>query len=148
MRLVTIDKSFLKKYSCDREMLQKADRPCGLILKLVYKERRYDFAVPLRSNISGSAPKDQYFALPPRSSTRPRNRHGLHYIKMFPIRRSWTFPFHTDNNIYAALIKSIVDDHEKEIVRSCQNYLRSYEAGIHPQFSTDIERLIGIMESC
>lgn len=147
MRLVTINKAMLKGYAKDSEMLQKADRPCALILKLVYKGRRYDFAIPMRSNISGSAPKNQYFPLPPRSTTRSGNRHGLHYLKMFPVRRSWLLPFHTENNVYAAMIKAIVDKNEKRIVAECQAYLGRYASGDVPQFSTDIDLLIQQMNA-
>lgn len=147
MRIITIDTSKLKKYSIhDEEMLHDANRPCGLIIKLKYKGHRYDFAVPFRSNISASAPKDLYFPLPTRYSTRSKCRHGLHYIKMFPIKRSWTFPFRIDNNIYAALLKGIIDKNEKRIITECQDYLKKYEEGIHPMYSTNIDKLIDIME--
>jgi hypothetical protein len=146
MRLVTINKAMLKGYAKDSEMLQKADRPCALVLKLIYRGHRYDFAIPMRSNISGSAPKNQYFPLPPRSTTRSGNRHGLHYLKMFPVRRSWLLPFHTENNVYAAMIKAIIDKNEKRIVAACQAYLDRYSSGDIPQFSTDIDFLISQME--
>ena len=147
MRLVTIDKAALKCYSSHGEMLKKANRPCGLVLKLIYKGHRYDFAIPLRSNICASAPKNQYFPLPPRSTTRPKNRHGLHYIKMFPVRRTWLLPFHTSGNMFAALIKGIIDKNEKRIVKECQDYLARYEAGDRPAFSTDIDALIALMNN-
>ena len=147
MRLITIETSYLKSYSVrDKEMLHNAQRPCGLIIQLKYKERRYDFAIPFRSNISPSTPKDQYFPLPTRYTTREKHRHGLHYTKMFPIRRTWTYPFHIDNNIYAALIKGIIDKNEKKIIADCQAYLQRYENGDHPQYSTDIDKLIDVME--
>ena len=145
MRLVMIDKMYLKQYSKDNEMLHNAQRPCGLIVQLKYKGRRYDFAVPLRSNIPAAAPKREYFPLPPRPTTRPRNRHGIHYAKMFPIRRSWIHPFHTNNNLYAAMIKAIVDENEKQIIRECQDYLLRYEQGDRPRYSTDLDTLIDIM---
>ena len=142
MRLVTIDSSVLKKYCEDTEMLHKAKRPSALIVKLTYKGHRYSFAVPMRSNISPSSPKDEYFPLPPASKTKPKYHHGLHYIKMFPIKISNTHPYHTEGNIFASLCKSIIDAHEKEIVHSCQQYLANYEQGLHSQYSTDIDLLI------
>ena len=81
MKLVTINNALLLKYTGDSEVLQKSTRPYVLVVRLKYKDACYDFAVPIRSNIPASAPKDQYFALPPRPQTRPKNRHGLHYIK-------------------------------------------------------------------
>lgn len=147
MRLITIDKTALKGYSKDPEMLQKADRPSALVIRLKYKGSRYDFAIPLRSNISKSAPKNQYFPLPPRSTTKDNNRHGLHYLKMFPVKREWLHPFHTENNVYASLIKAIIDKNEKQIVTECQEYLNRYEAGIINDFATDIDMLLNIMSS-
>ena len=145
MRLVTIKKDKLKKYTADKEMLQKAKRPCVLIVKLAYRGKRYDFAVPLRSNISPSTPKWQYFALPPRPGTKSKFRHGIHYIKMFPIDRSSVLRFRTKGNAAATRIKSIIDKHEKEIIQSCQKYLQDYENGIHPKYSTNIDFLITLL---
>ena len=87
MKLVTINNALLLKYTADSEVLQKSTRPYVLVVRLKYKDACYDFAVPIRSNIPASAPKDQYFSLPPRPQTRSKNRHGLHYIKMFPVTK-------------------------------------------------------------
>ena len=76
VRLVSIKSGVLNEYRKDPEMLQKAKRPCVLIVKLKYRGETYDFAVPLRSNISPSAPKEQYFALPTRPTTKSHHRHG------------------------------------------------------------------------
>lgn len=145
MRLVTLKSSDLKKYTIDPEMLQKSKRPCALIIQLHYKGHRYDFAVPLRSNISPTTPKDQYFALPPRPSTKPRHRHGIHYIKMFPVKKSMLQRYRIAGNASAILIKQIIDQNEKLIIKECQQYLTQYENGIHPQYATDIDKLIGIL---
>lgn len=83
MRIVTIISSNLHRLTIDKEMLQNSDRPCVLILKLKYKGVNHCFAVPMRSNISAASPKNEYFPLPPRYTTRSERRHGLHYIKMF-----------------------------------------------------------------
>ena len=147
MRLVTIKKESLKNYTKDPEMLQKSDRPCALIIQLKYKDHRYDFAVPLRSNISPSAPKDQYFPLPPRSKTKSKYRHGVHYIKMFPVKKSMLNIFHTDNNVYACMIKAILNTNEKDIVKACQDYLSAYENGVRPAFATDIDALLIAMNN-
>ncbi|MCR5507310.1 MAG: hypothetical protein K6F34_01350 [Lachnospiraceae bacterium] len=146
MRLVTIDKSYIKKYSVDSEMLQKAERPCALIIQMTFRGHRYDFAIPLRSNICASAPKEQYFPLPPRRTTKDKKRHGLHYIKMFPVKRQWLRKFHTDT-FYSALIKGIIDKNEKIIIAECKTYLRNYENGMKPSYSTDLDMLIEIMNS-
>lgn len=145
MKLVTIRTDLLSLYEKDKEVLQKAGRPYVVVLRLKYKERNYDFAVPIRSNIPAAAPKEQYFALPPRPTTRPRNRHGLHYIKMFPITKEYQVRYRTDGNEFARLIQQILDKNTKQIVLECQQYLDDYAAGKHPQFSTDIDFLLSVL---
>lgn len=142
MRIVTIRSSSLQKYKVDKEMLQKAKRPCVLIIRLPYKGKRYDFAVPIRSNINPSTPKNQYFPLPPRSTTRSGCRHGIHYIKMFPVDRAFLIRYRTEGNPEAERIKTIIDRNEKKIISECAAYLKNYEQGICPPFSTDIDLLI------
>lgn len=142
MKLVSINNSLLLKYSGDSEVLQKSTRPYVLVIRLKYKNTDYDFAVPIRSNIPASAPKNQYFALPPRPQTKPKNRHGLHYIKMFPVSKKYLVRYRTDGNIFATLIKNIIDKNSKQIVTECQRYLDLYSEGIKPQYSTDIDYLI------
>lgn len=142
MKLVTLKKQDLAKYTADPEMLQKAGRPCVLVIRLKYKGKRIDFAVPIRSNISPSAPKDQYFPLPPNSKTKAKHRHGIHYIKMFPIDRSIAVRYRYQGNPSATLLKSVVDANEKQIIKECQDYLTNYEKGIRPVYSTDIDLLL------
>lgn len=142
MKIVTVDKRLYKKYKDDKELLHNAERPCVIILKLKYKGRNYDFAVPIRSNIPAASPKEHYFALPPRPSTRPKNRHGLHYIKMFPVSKEYLMKYHTEGNIAATMMKAIIDKNTKIIVNECQNYLDKYADGKQPQYSTDIDYLI------
>lgn len=89
MQLVKVGEQFYqecKKHGTDKELLfNKSGRPCVLIVKLKYKGQNHKFVVPLRSNISANTPRNQYFALPPNSATKSGNRHGVHYIKLFPI---------------------------------------------------------------
>lgn len=146
MRLVTIDSSKLSKYTADKEMLHNARRPCVLVIQLEYKGKRRNFAVPVRSNINPSTPKNQFFALPPRHTTKPKHYHGIHYIKMFPINRKDTLKYRTDGNPAAQLMKMIIDNHEKEIIQACQQYLRAYENGKRPMYSTDIDFLLQQIE--
>lgn len=100
MRLVTINSKYLSSYKVDPEMLQKSNRPCALIVQLKYKGHRYDFAVPLRSTIHPSTPKDQYFPLPPRHTTQANHRHGIHYIKLFPVKKAFLLRFREVWNVY------------------------------------------------
>ena len=86
MRISSISDSFFELCSFDKELLHNINRrPHLVILKLIYKYKRQDFAIPFRSNIPNYVPKDQYFFLPPRPTNRQYRIHGLHYIKMFPI---------------------------------------------------------------
>lgn len=88
MKLVSINSALFEKYKEDPEILTKSGRPYVLVIRLKYKGAKHDFAVPIRSNIPAAAPKNQYFALPPKPTTRPKNRHGIHYIKMFPVTKN------------------------------------------------------------
>lgn len=142
MKLVSINNTLLTKFSGDREVLLKSTRPYVLVVRLKYREHNYAFAVPIRSNIPASAPKKQYFALPPRPQTRPKNRHGLHYIKMFPVTKPYLVRYRTEGNAFATLIQSIIDRNSKQIISECQNYLDEYAQGIHPNYSTDIDYLL------
>ena len=142
MKLVTINSSLLLKYSGDPEVLQKSTRPYVLVIRLKYRDTNYDFAVPIRSNIPASAPKDQYFTLPPRPQTKPKNRHGVHYIKMFPVTKQYRVRDRTEGNSFAMLIQNIIDKNSKQIVDACQRYLNLYSQGTRPTYSTDIDYLI------
>ena len=146
MRIVTIKSKSLKQYTEDKEMLQKASRPCVLVIRLRYKENRYDFAVPLRSNIAPSTPKTQYFALPPRSTTKDGYRHGIHYAKMFPVNKDSLIRFRTEGNESAERIKRIIDANEKEIIKECQDYLDEYAKGNIPKYATDIDWMLTLLK--
>lgn len=116
MKLVTINNALLLKYSGDSEVLQKSTRPYVLVVRLKYKNTNYDFAVPIRSNIPASAPKDQYFALPPRPQTRPKNRHGLHYIKMFPVTKQYLVRYRVEGNNFATVIQNMASRNGMNVV--------------------------------
>lgn len=116
MKLVSINPKLLEKYKSDPEVLTKSGRPYVLVIRLKYKGQKYDFAVPIRSNVPAAAPREQYFALPARPTTKPRNRHGIHYIKMFPVTKEYLIRYRTEGNVFAQLIQSIIDKNTKEIV--------------------------------
>ncbi len=145
MKLVSVHPALLEKYEKDPEVLKKAKRPYVLVIRLKYKEKNYNFAVPIRSNIPAAAPKDQYFALPPRPTTRPRNRHGLHYIKMFPVTKEYLIRYRTEGNKFATLIQNIIDKNKRTIITECQTYLDTYAQGIRPSYSTDIDFLLSLL---
>lgn len=146
MKLVTISDELLQKYrEQDKEVMQEKDRPYMLLVRLKYKGKRIHFAVPLRSNISPSTPIDQYFPLPNRKTTRTRCHHGLHYIKMIPIKKQYVQKYYTQGDVFSTFIEAYIKGHEREIVERCQNYLDSYAASERKLFSTDIDKLLGIL---
>lgn len=142
MRIVSVSQDFFDLCGDDRELMLKRNRPCILVIRLRYKGKRHDFAVPLRSNIAPNVPKDQYFALPPRPTTKPGHRHGIHYIKMFPIRKQYQRRFRTEGSQYYETLQRIIDSNSKQIVGNCQAYLDRYEAEGKPRFAVDIDRVL------
>ena len=144
MQFITISKSFIELLENDvPEMLHKnTSRPHLLVLSLLYKGKRMRFAVPFRSNIPPSAPKNQYFPLPPRSTTKSKHRHGLHYIKMFPIKKEYQEKFWTGNNKNYLLYQKIITENQTQIIKDCQEYLNNYEAGNIPPYSVDIDAIL------
>ena len=147
MRIVSVSDDFLERFaSGDREFMQKRGRPCLLVVRLKFRGKRRDFAVPFRSNIAPNVPKEQYFALPPRPTTRPRHRHGIHYIKMFPVERRFLRRFRTEGNPYYETIENIVDEHEREIVIACQRYLTLYERDGRPRYAVDLDRMVALLD--
>lgn len=147
MKIVTVNQTLLKEFQKDPEVLRKTARPCVLIIRLKYKGVNRSFAVPLRSNISSNTPKDQYFALPTRPTTRAGNHHGLHYIKMFPVTKKYLVRYRTEGNVFATTIQTVIDKNEKRIVTECQKYLDDYSKGHRLPFSTDIDLLLSILDS-
>lgn len=130
----------------NRELMLKRDRPCIVVVRLRFHGKRRDFAVPLRSNIAPNVPKDQYFALPPRPTTRPGCRHGIHYIKMFPITKAYQRRFRTEGSAYYETLQRIIDGNTKRIVSECQACLDRYEREGRPHFAVDIDRIVGLLE--
>lgn len=144
---MSVSDEYISAYgSTDREFMFKHGRPCVMVLKLHFRSEKWDFAVPFRSNIAPNVPKDQYFALPPRPTTKPRHRHGIHYIKMFPVERRFLQRFRTDGNPYYETVQRIVDENSKHIVTACQGYLDAYAAHGRPQYGVDIDRLIALLK--
>ena len=134
-----------EKHVDDELLFNECGRPCVLLVRLRYKNREHDFVVPLRSNISQRTPSNQYFALPPNHSTRPRCRHGIHYFKMFPITRSFIDTYFTEGNEYYSQLLGIINRNENLIVRSCQNYLLECERGNKHFITPDIDGILSIL---
>lgn len=146
MQLVTVGNDFFlncQKHGTDRELLyDKQGRPCVLIVDLVYKRQKCTFVVPLRSNISKNVPRSQYFPLPPNASTQQGKRHGVHYIKLFPMDRKYVHPYKISKSAYLVTVKNILDKNESKIVNACQNYLSEYEKGRGSTMTPDIDGIL------
>ncbi len=100
----------------DRELMDKRNRPCIIVVKFRYKGKKLDFAVPLRSNTAPDVTKDQYFALPPRPATKSGRRHGIHCIKMFPMQKRFQRRFRTEGSRYYETLQRTNDANTKRIV--------------------------------
>ena len=146
MQFVTVEKDFFaqcKKYGTDRELLyDKQGRPCVLIVDLVYKGQKHTFVVPIRSNIAKNVPTSQYFPLPHNAFTQTGKRHGVHYIKLFPMDRKYVHPYKISKSAYLVMVKSILDKNESKIVNACQNYLSEYEKGQGSFMTPDIDGIL------
>ena len=79
-------------------IMMNLKRPYLIILKLKYMGKKIDFAIPFRSNIPPSAKEWEFYSLPPNSTTKETYHHGLHFIKMFPIKKEYKEKFHTSKN--------------------------------------------------
>ena len=145
MKLVKISDKFFcdcKTHGTESELMyNEKGRPSVLLVNLRYKGKKYPFVVPLRSNISGTAPKEQFFSLPPNKNTKYGNSHGIHYIKIFPIKIDYVESY-LINEPYDILIQSIIDAHEKDIVDACQDYLGECEKGNHHFVTPDIDGIL------
>lgn len=142
MRIVTISEELLNVYYEDEQVLRKQTRPCVLIVRLKYKGEYHTFAVPLRSNIPPFVPRSQFFTLPPRKTTKPGHRHGIHYVKMFPIDEKYAYRFNMGSSKQQRAVMNLIDNNERRIVSECQSYLTAYENGLRPNYCTDIDLLL------
>lgn len=151
MKLVKVKQEFFdlcEKNGLDEQLMKtKNGRPGVLIIQLTYKGKKQDFVVPMRSNIPRGVPASEYKSLPPNKNTKSGCHHGIHYIKLFPIRKKYIDKYNIDQSSYLLKVKAIIDRDTKEIVDACQNYLNSYEAGERHRFSPDIDGIIALLES-
>lgn len=147
MKLVKVKKSFFDLCN-DKELMQtKNGRPCVLLVSLKYKDKRRDFVVPLRSNISPNVPKGTYKNLPPNKNTKKNHHHGVHYTKLFPVSKKYIDTYLISQDAYMLMIQGILDKSTKEIVTACQNYLIEYEKGNKDPYTPDIDKIIEILDS-
>lgn len=131
-----------RKRNTESELLYNENgRPSVLLVRLKYKENYHKFVVPLRSNISKKTPKYQYFPLPPNKNTKTGNSHGVHYIKLFPIKNIYVENYIISEQ-FDLMIKSILDKNEKTIINACQKYLNQCEAGYKHFMTPDIDGIL------
>jgi hypothetical protein len=139
MKIHSISENFFTLCSFDKELVFNTNRRPHLIVKnIIYKDKRQTFAIPLRSNIK--APERQYFSLPPTSRTENKRAHGIHYIKMFPIKKEYLEPYFNSDKKHKRIVK-IIKRNTKTIVKETQKYVKDYEKGNIHRYSTDIENI-------
>lgn len=147
IRLVKVKQEFYslcQEHNVDEELLfNEAGRPCVLLIRMNYKNNVHDFVVPLRSNISARTPRNQYFALPPNSSTRPQCRHGIHYCKLFPIKREYIDSYIVNDEYHTRLLE-IINRNKRQIIAACQDYLKQCESGNKHFITPNIDGILSI----
>ena len=145
MKLVKISDRFFtdcqSNGTADELLFNEDGRPSVLIVRLKYKGKNHKFVVPLRSNISPTTPKWQYLSLPPNSKTKPNHSHGIHYIKLFPIKDEYVESY-LISEPFDLMIKGIIDNKETEIVNACQDYLNKCEMGKKHFMTPDIDGIL------
>lgn len=148
LQIISVKKIFFDKCSFEKEILHndKMRRPYLLLLKLKYKEKEQDFAIPFRSNILGNTNEKEFYALPPNNTTKDGNHHGLHFTKMFPIKKEYKDKFYTSKNIFfQKIIEAKIKKDLKIIVNKAQDYLIDYECGIRYDYYVDIDKILEVI---
>lgn len=150
MKLVKVNQEFynlISRNHLDKEILfNEQGRPCVLLIDLEYRGKLRKFVIPMRSNISAKTPSKQYFALPPNSNTRKGCRHGVHYIKLFPIETKYIEKYRINGNFYDTII-NILNNKEKQIISAIQEYLKQCESGNRHQMTPDIDGILRVLEN-
>ncbi len=150
LRIVSIRDDFFSEFdlnSVDPELLPNKEhgnhRPYVIVLKLKYRGKNQDFAIPFRSNIAGYRDKTEYFSLPPRKETKQHNVHGLHFIKMFPVISEYFSKYiYPDNNKSAITTRNFIQKNLNRLVKEAQAYLDSFELdGFRPEYCVDVDAL-------
>lgn len=98
-------------------------RPCLIVVKMKYKGCIHTFAIPFRSNI-GNSPRETYFPLPNRITTREGRKHGLHYSKMFPITEKYMTLYRMGGNFQEEYIVAHIEKNIDKIISEASDYLK------------------------
>ena len=143
IRLVSITPKFFDLCSFDKELLQKGKaRPHLYILRLKYHGGIFEFALPLRSNISKTIKEENFFSLPPNKKTRKNCHHGIHFEKMFPIKKEYKMKFETSKTLFfTTILEPFLEKNLKKIIIKAQEYLKNYEQGVKTSHSTNIDKI-------
>ena len=146
IKVVGISRSFFEGLPADKELLHGTDmgknRPFMIMVNLNYQGKKIDFAIPFRSRLSSKTPKDEYKSLPPRPNTPKHCAHGLHYTKMFPIKKQFFVKFNVnENNKYYQKVFNIIERDISEITRHAQKVVNDYEAGIKSPYTPNWENI-------
>lgn len=147
MKLKRIKEDYYQKIiRVDFEVLHnKGGRPYVIIMKLNYKGTLQNFAIPLRSNISVSAPRYTFFSLPKRSTTKDDHVHGLHYIKLVLIDNR--FLENVEMSDTYKLYLEIIRKNKERIRNEVPVILEQYGKGIIAKYSTNLDGLIEVCRS-
>ena len=145
LTIARINNRFFIPLQDDKELLfnKNGRRPYAIIVKLKFNHQIIDFAIPFRSNISPKTPKQQYFSLPPNKKTKPYHKHGLHYVKMFPIKRQFLEKFDFSDPYYQRILK-IIDNNHKKIITNAQKYVVLYENHKQSEMTPNWQQIINI----
>lgn len=138
IKVCSIKQSFYDMFDNSVELEKNEKRPCLVIVKLKYRNISCNFAIPFRSNISRGATRNEYYPLPPRKTTNKGKKHGLHYIKMFPITKDYIRKYYSENKENKNDITKI-EKNIHLIISEAQEYLKNYEDGMRYNFCTDID---------
>lgn len=148
-KLVGISEEYFKFFN-DSELLSSTDnngnrRPFVIIMRLKYRGKNRDFAIPLRSNIPSHYNNKEYVSLPPRDKTSTNHVHGLHIIKMFPITKQFFLKYHV-SSIQDKMIQAVIDKNFDEIFEKAKSYLNDLENDERHKYGVDIDKMIKIIE--
>lgn len=148
MKFSSINDGFFALCSFDTELLDNAHigkRPYIIVLRLKYYNIRPYFALPFRSNISATTPRNQFFPLPPRKATKDKRHHGLHYIKMFPVKKEYLEKFNVDKDPYYAMIKGFIAKNGRRVIAEAQQYIDNYMSGTRCPYCTNIDAIFSTL---
>lgn len=79
--------------------------------------------------------------MPPNKHTKPGNRHGVHYIKLFPIEKEYINKYVVSGKYYKTIL-NILDKKEPDIISSVKEYLAKCESGQKHSMTPNINGII------